>query len=59
MKKNSTSRLMKGIGITMAVGGVTAAIGGTMMDRRCCGKTASKAVKSMSNMLDSIQTMMK
>ena len=56
------AKIAAGVGLGMAIGGMTAAIGSTMMNRT--GKTplkkkASKAIRSMEDMLDSLQIMLK
>jgi len=65
MQKSRTSSIMKGVGIGMTIGGVSAMIGGNMMSRgksmtkKNSKKSAAKAIKTVSDMLDNIQYMMK
>ena len=57
------AKIAAGVGLGMAIGGMTAAIGSSMMTGSM-GKTplkkkASKALRSMEDMLDSLQIMLK
>lgn len=54
--------MLKGVGVGMAVGSAAAAackmmIGGS--SRKCFKKNAAKCMKTMSGMLDDVQSMMK
>lgn len=54
--------MVKGIGIGMALGGITGAVGSTFMSKstmKSGKKSAAKALRSFSDMLDNIQYMMK
>ena len=57
------SKIAAGIGLGMAVGGMTAAIGTAVMNggmgKTPMKKKASKAIRSMEDMLDSLQVMLK
>lgn len=57
------AKIAAGIGLGMAIGGMTAAIGSTMMQggmgKTPLKKKASKAIRSMEDMLDGLQTMLK
>ncbi len=63
MQKNKASNMMKGIGIGMAIGGVSAAMGSCCMKSGSCmkngKKSASKAIKAVGDVIDNIQFMMK
>jgi hypothetical protein len=62
MKKNGSASMVKGIGIGMALGGITGAVGSTFMSKstmKSGKKSAAKALRSFSDMLDNIQYMMK
>ncbi|MEE1064778.1 MAG: hypothetical protein UH249_01450 [Acutalibacteraceae bacterium] len=52
---NTTSNLMKGIGVGMLVGGATALIGGSMKNSKKMNykKMANKAMKTANNLMDS------
>ena len=57
------AKIAAGVGLGMAIGGMTAAIGTSMMTGSM-GKTpikkkAAKAIRSMEDMLDSLQIMLK
>ena len=57
MKRGKAANVVKGVGIAMAIGGATAFVGSTMMGNARMGsfkKTASKAMKSVSNFMESI-----
>ncbi len=62
MKKSGTSSIAKGIGIGMALGGLTGAVSSSVMNRgtmKSGKKTAAKAMRTVSDVLDNIQYMMK
>ena len=62
MKKSGSSSIAKSIGIGMALGGITGAVGSTVMGRgsmKSSKKTAAKAIRTVSDVLDNIQYMMK
>lgn len=52
--KNTTSNIMKGIGVGMLVGGATALIGGSMKSSKKMNykKMANKAMKTANNIMD-------
>lgn len=56
-------KIAAGLGLGMAIGGMTGAIGGAMMHKggamKPMKKKAGKALQSMEDMLDSLQTMLK
>lgn len=54
MMKNSTSSIMKGVGVGMLVGGATALIGGSMKGSKKFNykKMANKAIKTANNLMD-------
>ena len=56
-------KIAAGLGLGMAIGGMTGAIGGAMMHRsgamKPMKKKAGKALQSMEDMLSSLQTMLK
>lgn len=61
MSKKTTSTVTS-IGLGMVIGGVGAALGSTMMNKSGTSpvkKKAAKALQSMENMLQGIQTMMR
>lgn len=54
--------MMKGIGIGMAIGGAAAMVGSALMSpkaKRRTKRNAEKMMKSMSEFVDSVQTMVK
>ena len=56
------AKIAAGVGLGMAIGGMTAAIGSTMMNgtgKTPIKKKAAKAIRSMEDMLDSLQIMLK
>ncbi len=55
--RKKTARIMTGIGIGIAVGAMTGAIGGSMSNKRMI--SSSKTMRTVENMLDGIQSMMK
>ena len=58
--QKKTTRTMTGIGIGMAIGGAAAALGTSMMGtKNPMKKKASKAIRSMEDMLESLQSMLK
>ncbi|MCL2509315.1 MAG: hypothetical protein FWF05_09085 [Oscillospiraceae bacterium] len=63
--KSRASSIIKGVGIGMTIGGVSAMIGSNMVGRSSSmtkkngKKSAAKAIKTVSDMLDNIQYMMK
>ncbi|MGN0636684.1 MAG: hypothetical protein ACI4I5_10730 [Acutalibacteraceae bacterium] len=59
MQKKTTCA-MTSIGLGMAIGGAAAAIGTSMMHSKTpMKKKAAKAIRSMEDMLDSLQYMLK
>ena len=59
MQKKMT-KIMTGVGLGMAIGGVSAAIGSSMTQGKTpMKKKATKALRSMEDMLDSLQYMLK
>ena len=52
--KNTTSSIMKGVGVGMLVGGATALIGGSMKGSKKINykKMANKAMKTANNLMD-------
>ena len=56
-------KIAAGLGLGMAIGGMTGAIGGAMMHKggamKPMKKKAGKALQSMEDVLDSLQTMLK
>lgn len=60
MQKKST-RTMAGIGLGMAIGGAAAAIGTGLMgsSKSPMKKKATKAIRTMEDMLESLQYMLK
>lgn len=59
MQKKMT-KIMTGVGLGMAIGGVSAAIGSSMTKGKTpMKKKATKALRSMEDMLDSLQYMLK
>lgn len=60
--KSTTTMMVKGLGIGMAVGGVAAMLSTAMMNpslKRQTRKNTLKAMKTFNGMLDSVQNMMK
>lgn len=60
--KSKASSIIKGVGIGMAVGGATAMIGSTMMgkpSKRITKKNTAKAMRTVGQIIDNIQYMMK
>lgn len=58
--QKKTTRTMTGIGLGMAIGGTAAAIGTSLMNGKSpMKKKASKALRSMEDMLGSLQYMLK
>ncbi len=58
----TTSTMVKGLGIGLAVGGAAAAIGASMMSpdlKKQTKKNAMKAMKTVGNMMDTVNSMMK
>jgi len=54
--------LMKGIGIGMAVGGITGLVGSSLMSKpakRQTKRNVTKAMRTVGEMIDSIQYMLK
>lgn len=62
MLSKQTCAILKGIGIGVAVGSAAAMTSTKMMSRdtrRCFKKNASKCMKTVSGMLDDVQSMMR
>lgn len=58
--RKRTARIMTGIGIGMAIGAVSGAVGSSMTNKKTiCGCNTSKAMRSVENMIDGIQSMIK
>ncbi len=58
----TASTMLKGLGIGLAVGGTAAAIGASMMNpslKKQTKKNAMKAMKTVENMMDAMNSMMK
>lgn len=55
-----TQKVMKGLGVAMAVGSAVAAASATMgSNKQGTKKTAAKAVHAVSNFVDNVSSMMK
>jgi len=57
-----TSSALRGVGLGLAIGGATAMLGNGMMSRsskRKMRKNASRAIKTMSDIVDNAQNIMK
>ncbi|MBQ3150305.1 MAG: hypothetical protein IJB86_03565 [Clostridia bacterium] len=58
--RKKTARMMTGIGIGMAVGALSGAITSSVTGKKTiCGCNTSKAMRSVENMIDGIQSIMK